>query len=276
MANNQVFDKTLYNNELIEQYEYMSIMPIIASGKFSDLVFKGTTVINESLEDFDTVAYNGTLTYSELVKLTQSVVVDQSEQVSKRIRRGDEWVSQYDLQSATRKKAAKAFAKKTDSFHLEKMRDNAGGVIDIEGEVITKDNVLAVLINPIVKAFDDNDVDTDDRYLITTSDIKLVIEDLDIYTKNDGVDGSRWSGDIKGLKVVFSNQLPANEFTPAFTDSIALQKDAYQYLNGVSTIDMGQSENFDGKYFYSVADWGGDVLAVLDKGVLKITADLVA
>lgn len=270
--NNQVFDKTLYNNELIEQYEYMSIMSVIASGKFSDLATHGTTIINESLEDFDTVAYNGSLTYGELVKLTQSVLVDQSEQIAKRIRRGDEWVSQYDLQDKTKKKSAKAFAKKTDAFHLEKMRDGAGLVLDIEGVTLTKDNVLAQLINPIVQMFDDNDVDFDDRYLVTDSATKNIIEDLDIYTSNDGLEG-RWNGTVKGLKVVQTNLLPENANTATFKDSIALHKDAYEYLNGVATTEIGQSENFDGKYFYSVADWGGDVLAVLDKGVIKISYD---
>lgn len=276
--NNQVFDKTLYNNELIDLYEYNSIMSLIASGKYSDEVFKGTSIINESIEDFDVTDYTGSLSYTELVKLTQTVTVDQSKKVDKYIRRGDEWVSGYPLVEQAKKKSAKAMAKVSDAFHLAKMTANAGLTLDIEGVTLTKDNVLTELINPIVELFDDNEVDMDDRFLICDSATKNIIEDLDIYTSNKGLDGGRWSGEVKGVKIVTvpSAILPDNANDSNLKDMIALQKDSYQFLHGVASSELGQSENIDGKYFYSVADYGGDVLNSIDKGVIKISKDETA
>lgn len=273
---NVVFDRNIYNNELIDLYEAKSLSNAIANGKYSMTAVKGDQVINDSLDDFTAKTYNGTISYDELGNTSQTVLIDQETYVGVKIRVGNQWLTNADLQTKSKMKAAKEFTKTIDTYNLLQMRDGAGTTLDLEGVILTKDNIIGELITPINVAFNENDVDEDGRILVVTPAIEAIFTELDIYKKEDGLESNGYGGTIAGIRIYRSNLLPVNANTASFNDCVALVKDAYEFLTSVMVGDILDAEDFFGKKLQELMVYGGDVLAVLDKGVIKISFDETA
>lgn len=273
---NVVFDRTIYNNELIDLFEAKSLSNSIANGKYSMDAVRGDQVINDSIDDVTSQEYNGTMVYQELGNTSQTVLIDKEEQIGIRIREGNQWLVNWDLQEKSKMKAAKQFTKVVDTYNLLRMRDGAGITLDLEGVTLTKDNIIAELITPVNVAFNENDVDEEDRVLIVTPAIEAIFTELDIYKKEDGLESAGYGGTIAGIRIYRSNLLPANANTASLADCVALQKDSYEFLTGLKVGKVLDAEDFLGKKLQELMVYGGDVLDVIDKGVIKISFDEAA
>lgn len=273
---NVVFSKTVYNNRMIDLFEAKSLSNFIANGQHSMTAVHGDKVINDSLDDTTSQAYNGTMVYQELGNTTQTVLIDNEEQIGVNIRVGNQWLVNEDLQAKTLKKDAKQFIRVVDTFNLLQMRDGFGQLLDLEGVTLTALNIVEKLITPLNVMWNENDVDEDDRILVTTPAIEALFTELNIYKKEDGLQAPHYGGTISGIRIYWSNLLPANANTGALDDSIALTKDAYQFLTGLTVSKILDANTFVGKQIQELMVYGGDVLAVLDKGVIKISFDETA
>lgn len=270
---NVVFSRNIYNMSLIELYQAKSLSNNIANGKYSMTAVKGDQVINDSIDDFTSSEYNGTMVYQEIGNTSQTVLIDKEEQIGVNIRVGNQWLVNWDLQEKSKNKAAKQFVKVVDTYNLLQMRNGAGEVLDLEGTTLTSSNIIAELITPINIIFNENDVDEDDRILVVTPAIEALFTELDIFKKEDGLQAAGYGGTIAGIRIYRSNLLPANANTPALTDCVALQKDAYEFATGLTVGKVLDATTFVGKQLQELMVYGGDVLDVLDKGVIKISFD---
>lgn len=271
-----IFVKNVYEKGFIDLFGPNLISSAIATGKYTRKGVRGDKVILDSLDDFTAIDYTGTLTYSELTNTDQTILLDQEKQIAKKLRSKDQWIKDVNLQDAARIKGVEAFGRDIDEYNLAQMQAGAGNTLDLEGVTLTATNILEKLFEPLVTIFNNNEVDEANRKLVVTPAYEAMIRRADIAQRTEGISGKGYFGSVMGIDVYQSVRLPANANTGSLKDLIALVPNAYAFEGSLNEVKILDSENFAGHALQMYMVYGGDVIDVMDKGVIKISFDETA
>jgi len=272
------FVKNIYEQSFIDLFGPNLVTDAIATGKYTRKGVKGTAMVLDSVDDFDPVTYvPGTpLTYSALTNTTQTINLSTQKVIAKTIEDLDEWNTSDSLQDEAKMKGQEGFGRLLDTFNLAQMQAGAGQTLDLEGVTLTAANVLEKLFEPLVQMFDDEEVDEENRKIVVTPDVSAMILRADIANRTEGISGKGYTGNVMGIDVYKSVRLPANANTGSLKDFIALVPNAYAFEGSLQTVKVMDSESAVGTALQMYMVYGGDVLDVLDNGVIKISFDETA
>lgn len=264
------FIPTIWHDGVLEDYDEMAVfVPLMNTDYEGDISGFGDTVKINSIGDFETYAYTGTVTYTDLDDSSLLLQIDQEKAVSKKISDIDNAQTKPKLMGQISRNMAKAFLADTEAFVASKYVD-AGITIGSTGTptAITSANVIST-IGDMATSFDENDVPDDGRVAVVSPWLaqKMVLAGVVRDTDNSDFISAGYIGQFQGFQVYKSNRI-SHSGTTWYAPMFFRAKDTIAFATQLEKIEALRLEDSFEDGIRSLMVYGGKVIRPESLGVL--------
>ena len=231
-----VFIPEVWSNEIIREAESQLVAANLVKRYDAAVSKKGDTIHVPLISNLETNAKvaSTAVTLQTVTETEATISIDTHEETSFLIEDMLKTQSQYDLMSEYTSKAGYAIAKKVDTDVLALYSSFTSTDVGTYGTDITNAVILAA-----IQTLDEVDVPMEDRAIIIAPSQKTALAKLDRFVRADylgeyqkkmptqtGPKSQRLWGDIYGIPVYWTNQVPTTAGTPTQTHNVLFHKEA--------------------------------------------------
>ena len=231
-----VFIPEVWSNEIIREAESQLVAANLVKRYDAAVSKKGDTIHVPLISNLETNAKvaSTAVTLQTVTETEATISIDTHEETSFLIEDMLKTQSQYDLMSEYTSKAGYAIAKKVDTDVLALYSSFTSTDVGTYGTDITNAVILAA-----IQTLDEVDVPMEDRAIIIAPSQKTALAKLDRFVRADylgeyqkkmptqtGPKSQRLWGDIYGIPVYWTNQVPTTAATPTQTHNVLFHKEA--------------------------------------------------
>lgn len=232
-----VFIPEIWSVETLRSAESALVMAPLVKRYDSLVKQRGDTIHIPHISDLSaqTKTQNSEVTLQTVTETETTISINSWQEVSFEIEDIAKVQSQYDLRSEYTNKAGYAIAKKVDSDLLALYSSLTSSDVGTYGVDITD----AVIVRALQR-LDEVDAPLEDRYFVIAPSQKAAIMKIDKFVKADylgsyneptpvkkGPNSRYLWGEIYGIPVYYTNQVPVTVATPTQTHNLLFHKEAF-------------------------------------------------
>lgn len=182
---------------------------------------QGSSVKINSIDSITIGDYDGTdITSEEVTGAVQELLIDQARYFNFTVDNVTEAQSNVDIMEGAMREAAYGMANSIDKHIADLYVDSQNVLGDVTPIEITKDNAYDKVVDLGV-ALDNEDVPAGDRFVVVTPEVHgLLLKDAR-FTKDSEVVASGYIGEVNGMRVYKSNNIPADKVIAGHRSAIA-------------------------------------------------------
>ena len=232
-----VFIPEIWSREIIREAESQLVAANLVKRYDADVSKKGDTIHVPEISNLTTNSKSAStaVTLQTVTEGEQTISIDTHEEVSFLVEDIVKTQSQYDLMHEYTEKAGYAIAQKVDSDVLALYSSLTSTDVGTYGSDITDAVILSA-----IQTLDEVDVPMENRAIIIAPSQKTAIAKIDKFVRADylgeaqkkmpsqtGPASQRLWGDIYGIPVYWTNQVPTTAGTPTQVHNLVFHKEAF-------------------------------------------------
>lgn len=264
------FIPTIWSDMILQDYTEMAVFRSLMNTSYEGEIRQaGDTVKINSIGDFATTDYAGSVTYSDLEDASLMLLIDQKKYIAKKIDDVDKRQATPDLMGQMTRKMAQAFLAATESFIAGKYTQ-AGIISGSTGSPtsITSANVISS-IGAMAVAMDANDVPDDGRVAVVPPWLaqKMVLAGVIKDTDNSAILSAGYIGNFQGFQIYKSNRI-SHSSTTWYAPMFFRRNDTIAFAEQINMVEAMRLESQFGDGIRSLMVYGGKVIRPESLGVL--------
>lgn len=231
------FKPTIWSDLVLAAYQEMSVFrPLCNTSYEGEISQFGDTVKINSINDFSTAAYSGSVTYSDIDDASLMLLINQKKYVAKGLDDVDNAQIKPKISGAIARNFARAFIADVETY-LPALYTDAGITDGSTTSItaITSANVISTF-GDMASAFDENEVPDDGRVSVVPPWLaqKIVLAGVLRDTDNSEVLSAGYVGQFQGFQIYKSNRISHSSTTwyaPMFfrrNDTIAFAEQLFK------------------------------------------------
>lgn len=232
-----VFIPEVWSAETLRAAESALVMAPLVKRYDSQVKQRGDTIHIPHISDLtaEDKTQNSEVTLQTVTETESTISINKWKEVSFEIEDITKVQSQYDLRSEYTSKAGYAIAKQVDTDLLALYSSLTASDVGTYGNDITDPVIVRAL-----QRLDEVDAPLEDRYFVIAPSQKAAIMKIDKFVKADylgqydqptpvkkGPNNRYLWGEIYGIPVYYTNQVPVDDATPDQTHNILFHKEAF-------------------------------------------------
>ena len=264
------FIPTIWSDMILQDYNEQAVFRALLNTSYEgEIRGFGDTVKINSIGDFSTTAYSGSVSYTDLDDASLNLIIDQKYYIAKQIDDIDKRQATPDLMGEVTRKMAQAFLGTTEAFIAAKYTE-AGIVTGSTTSItaITSANVIST-IGAMAVSFDTNDVPEDGRVAIVPPWLaqKMVLAGVIRDTDNSAVLSAGYIGQFQGFQIYKSNRITHSSST-WYAPMFFRRADTIAFAEQINSVEAMRLENKFGDGIRSLMVYGGKVVRPESLGII--------
>lgn len=256
------FIPTIWHDMVLADYMERAVFrPLLNTDYQGDIKGAGDTVKINSLGDFETTDYAGSVTYSDLDDASLMLTIDQKKYIAKKVDDIDNRQSSPKLMGEVTRKMAQAFLGGAEAF-VASFYTQAGIVSGSTGSPtsITSANVISS-IGTIAADMDANDVPEDGRVAVVPPWLaqKMVLAGVIRDTTNSEILSAGYIGQFQGFQIYKSNRISHSSST-WYAPMFFRAKDTIAFAEQINELEALRLSDQFGDGIRSLMVYGGKVI----------------
>lgn len=264
------FIPTIWSDMILQDYTEQAVFRSLLNTSYEgEISGFGDTVKINSIGDFSTTAYSGSVSYTDLDDASLNLLIDQKYYIAKKIDDIDKRQANPELMGEVTRKMAQAFLGTTEAFIASKYTD-AGIVTGSTTSItsITSANVISV-IGAMAVAMDNNDVPDDGRVAVVPPWLaqKMVLAGVIRDTANSAILSAGYIGQFQGFQVYKSNRI-THSSTTYYLPMFFRRNDTIAFAEQINMVEAMRLESQFGDGIRSLMVYGGKVVRPESLGII--------
>lgn len=264
------FIPTIWSDMILQDYTERAVFrPLMNTSYEGSISGYGDTVKINSIGDFSTGAYSGTVTYTELDDASLMLKITEKYYIAKKIDDIDKRQVNPKLMGEITRKMAQAFLATTETFMSGLYTD--AGIVDgstTSVTAITSANVISTF-GDMASAFDEADVPDDGRVAVIPPWLaqKIVLAGVIRQTDNNATLSAGYVGQFQGFEIYKSNRI-SHSSTTWYAPMFFRKNDTIAFAEQINMVEAMRLESQFGDGIRSLMVYGGKVIKPESLGVL--------